>query len=217
MGKENNLGGQRGKKHSPEGKAAIGAANRGKKRTHEQRRDMSKESRGIWDKILPFLVRGVSVVDIKQITGFDSKQIARATKKLRKIGIIPPLTAELLDTTRRKAQQVRQHGYTQEEQRDSIFVASLQNAGLITENLTYWDRLHELYTYYERELPASLPSQIAAEAYLAASLHIHVGRVDVYIAYMRVAESSGYGFAKNEEEKFIEEKINRAVVTRKKS
>jgi hypothetical protein len=73
------------------------------------------------------------------------------------------------------------------DERTENFTKELIRIGLITENPSYWSKLRLLYKHYNRTLPDSMIEQMRLEAFLAASLHVGVRNIKVYVAYMRAA------------------------------
>jgi len=136
---------------------------------------------------------------------------------MRKFGELPKPTKLQSSIAKKNARKVLLHPPENRpsDEANNAFVKQLVHEELITENLTYWNRLSEVYGYYQRPVPKHFVDKVKAEAYLVASLHMHVGRGDIYTTYMKAAEAANIGFLKGEEEQFIEEKIMRAVITKK--
>ncbi len=60
-----------------------------------------------------------------------------------------------------------------------------------------------------------MTERVKLEAFLAALLHLGIGKKKIYTEFMKVAEGVGYIVRQGEEEQFIEGVVNNGIVSRK--
>lgn len=157
-------------------------------RSAEFKAKMSEIQGGISNTCLPLLLRGGSIPDIVAITKFEYAQVERVVTNARRKGTLPRPTEKQTRIAKSKAlrgkpRHTQGRNYTKIDIKRQEIAKKLLDSGLITENLTYWNKLHELYAHYRRKLPRGFTRQIHLEGMLVAQLHMAVNRVDVSNTY----------------------------------
>ena len=100
------------------------------------------------DNAYILLARGMPLVQVALITCLDQIQ--------KEVNIFEP------------KQEVVKEANEEEQELNIEFINSLLDSGLITENTSMWQKLHELYELQQRPLPENTLDQIRLEALFAA-------------------------------------------------
>ncbi|GEM_PF-4166830 len=118
-------------------------------------------------------LRGAITEEVIQIVGGDREQIAEFKNYLRDRHLLQKSTKEEESEVKRRAHRgkprnSRGREYSAIERNTFALVGKFCAAGLITEDLSYWNLLHRMYADRERGLLDSFADRLRLEVYLAA-------------------------------------------------
>lgn len=165
--------------------------NKGLKDTPEERKLKSEHMRGVpkkreavegwstvWNIVKPLYARGALRVDIIEITGLSKIQVDNAVTKNGKRpewNRVKPFTipgepkAMVRAWQRRK---LRKYGISDDEAKSIQFASLMLRDGLIEQDISDWEKLHNLYQKYGRQrdlkLPYSFTKQLRLELFFRA-------------------------------------------------
>lgn len=128
----------------------------------------------VWAMIRPFYARGGLTRQIAEITGFTMSQITNAISKAPsrpQWSQVEPfvLLGEKDRILRaRRFRELRKNPLSDDEKKSIQFARKLQEAGWITQDISYWEELHAIYKQRNRELPDEFIDKLSLEAFLKA-------------------------------------------------
>lgn len=162
----------RGRSHSEVTKLRIGLSNKGHFHTEEYKRRSSLERGGVKIKTLPLFLRGAMAHEIVEITDLKAIQIARSRDGLRKSGELPKSTKSAESLIKRKAHLGKPRAgireYLKEQQNSFSFARKFCEVGLIGKDLAGWEKLHQIFSDQEKELPEAFSDKLRLEIFLRA-------------------------------------------------
>lgn len=168
---------------------------------HGQSSDIKRkesESKGApMIKTLPFLLRGGPVDEIVQITGLTTNQVKGVQDRLRRpnrtsLYRLPKPTAQETTAKRRRSMAGRARGspkiYTESQQRSFDLIRKFWEAGFVTEDLSYWLKLHDVYRHAKRNVPDEFSTALRLEVFLQARLGVMRGNEELQKVYVTFGE-----------------------------
>lgn len=167
---------------------------------------------GIRLKTWPFLLRGFHPIQIREITGFSLKQIHRQKKYLFNSGV---------DVVRNRRESMKQAvriksiKLSEEEALPranyAAFALKLIENGLITNDISSWEKLEEIYQEENRPLPEDLFEKLALEAFLRTQQSLKNGDRTLLDRYINLGDGINREWYERDEfireRYFISEKI----------
>lgn len=150
----------------------------------------------IWEivKLLAVRLEALSG-EIAEVTGFTNKQVRNALYRKRPDwNAIPSFTPEQVRERKRRGAAPGQpkrlaDRQVSDDQKKSILLAkALYETGLITEDTSYWDRLHGFYSQYQRSLPEDFYQKLALEVFLSARIKLQEGNPDLFTTYRDISK-----------------------------
>lgn len=182
------VGAKLGHPVSEETRMKISEANKGHFHTEEYKRRMSERRGGVRIRAYPLIIRGLLVEDIVQITGLQRKQVEWLIDDLKQRGGLQRSTKDGEKERKRRAhlgkpRVNREREYTLEQRNSLAFAGKLLEAGFFTEDLSNWEKLRDLYSNYQRPLPAFFADQLRLEAFFAARTAVEKGEMTLIQTY----------------------------------
>lgn len=169
---------------------------------HGQSSDVKRkesESKGApMIKTLPFLLRGGPVDEIVQITGLKTNQVKGVQDRLRRpkrtsLYRLPKPTTQETTAKRRRSMAGRARGspriYTETQQRSFELIRKFWEAGFVTEDISSWQKLHDVYRHAKRNVPDEFSTRVRLEVFLEARLAAMKGNQDLLTAYIAFGEA----------------------------
>lgn len=196
----------------------------GKKHTNEARNAESMKKGGIRVGVLRYALRGGTNEEIAQITSFSYEQVERFTKNGRKNGDLPIPTSEERFQIRSRANKLQRlkakHGgeFPLEIQRSFVFARSLHKAGVISEDLTTWDKLMSFYSENGKELPENFAEKVRLEVFYEAVEGVLVGNeglMALYTSLLKKVDPKASRKGLTEDEQFVFETMMAAKTSQK--
>lgn len=180
--------------------------------SEETKRLLSQQKGGYKYLLLPLYMRDpfLSPLEAVEMTGLTSKQVHRF-----RTDHMPAITDEerpkVLARILARRNHIRWHGFTQDELDSFAFVRGLLDRGLITEDTTYWDRLHSLHARQQIPLPEVFAQRLRSEVFLRAIQDVKEGKVglleqyNTVVAFVNTNEEQSQRM--KEEEEFITSQV----------
>lgn len=149
----------------------------------------------VWVKVKPLFLRDASVPEASDITGFQRRQVKDALHRnktrpewQRIDRVVDP------ELTRKRRSQAQKRRFISdpeiiENQKKGIELIRLfMDQNLVTEDLSSWKDLNDIYTKMNRDLPESLVDRIRLEFFLAARKALADGNPDLLIKYKELGD-----------------------------
>lgn len=151
------------------------------------RRLLSDQKGGYWQSLVPLFKRDSSLapLDVAKITSLTTVQVSR----FKDSHLPSPMPEEKTKNLIRR-NQIRWHGFSQDELEGFAFVRKLIEAGLITEDITYWDKLNHFHKERQRPLPERFAEKLRSEVFLRAVDVTSRRDNDLFMTYQSIADSS---------------------------
>lgn len=156
--------------------ARISSAIKGQPKSKEQ---VEKQS-PIWTAIRPLVLRDGLTSEIMDITGFTKWQVnnAKYSKKHPEWRQVPGYSAPGKETERRRRSHQgkpnkleNRQPISEDQKKNNNFAKKILDAGLITDDLLYWNALNSLYLRLERNLPEEFSDKLRLELFLKGQVH----------------------------------------------
>lgn len=143
-------------------------------------REVVEKRMTTWAMIKPLILRGGVNREVAEVTGFTYRQVKRSTNRNRPDwNSIPKYTEEQLRERKRKASapgQPRKLVYrpplSEDDQKVNMVASSIVKRGFFTDDLTYHDKLKNLYAQNNRQLPENFAILLCCEYFLAARIEV---------------------------------------------
>jgi RNA polymerase sigma factor (sigma-70 family) len=157
--------------------------------------------------VVPLIRRGGNNHEVSQLTGAPLDQVAHARTELWAAagGKSVPVHQEGSITNG----EVATAADLTEQDHTVRLAQNLLDAGLLGENLQYWEGLPVIYRSAERQLPVSFSSQLVLEAFYRTRRDLRLGKTESWQAYKKVrfgkevAKESLHTPLLDEEEAFV--------------
>lgn len=149
-------------------------SNRTRKCQETTREKQSERFGGIRNKCWPLLLRGAEVEDVLQIrTEFTRSQIENLIRYQREKDFLEKPTKEktrerMGKERRNKPRWTKGRLYTQEQQNAFRLARLVCEGGFITRDLTFWNKLVEIYEMKQRKMPDFFADRLRLEVFLLA-------------------------------------------------
>lgn len=143
-------------------------------------REVVEKRMTTWAMIKPLILRGGVNREVATLTGLTYRQVKKSANRSRPDwNSIPKYTKEQLKERKRKASApgqprklVNRPSLSEEDQKVNAVAGSLIKRGFFTDNLTYHDKLKELYKRSNRQLPENFAILLCCEYFLAARIEV---------------------------------------------
>lgn len=140
-----------------------------------------------------FFYGGGLVEEVEQITGLRRVQIEDLVSDSRKSGKLKRPTPEETRLRERKAhlgkpRESHTRNYSPDEQKSFLLARKFLEAGLISKNLTFGDKLSRLYERFKRPLPESFSERLRLEVFLQAREAMAKGEMGLLRQYKNLGE-----------------------------
>ena len=212
--------------HSPEKKLIIASANSGPK----EKSQVVKQS-SVYERILPFVVRGLAVWEILLITEpiLNREQIRNAVYRSRKDRpewhripedyfspekeSIRRSKGTIIGLRKRSDKQslTDSKNTIANEEKSKALILEFWKANLFPTDASNWLSLHALYQHYQRTLPENVSDKLRLEVFLAAlslaESELNPALLNKYRELIDKIASAGFTHKLSSEEQFIKSKV----------
>lgn len=184
--------------------------------TAEQKFKISRSKSGVMANTYPFFKRRILPISMSSISGLTVNHLERIRRTLRHADLLEPLsdTQTRLSISKGMAVQIRRKKETilekKNREKTEELVREFLSAGFISDDLSNWEKLNQLYENHERPLPLDEADQLRLEVFLNAKSKASEGDKSLLMAYQRFGESidpEWFHASLTGEEEFISEHL----------
>ena len=146
----------------------------------------------VWNIVGPLYARGALVGEMVELTDLTPQQVENSIKRNKyrpEWSQIEPFDINAHDNRRKGAKRFkkrRESGISEDEKRGILFARELIFAGLITDDVSNWDRLEQMYRRNGIQLRDDFAYRLILELFLAARVMADNGDRSMIERYVRM-------------------------------
>jgi len=178
----------------------------------------------VWNIVGPLYARGALVGEMVELTDLTPQQVENSIKRNKyrpEWSQIEPFDINAHDNRRKGAKRFkkrRESGISEDEKRGILFARELIFAGLITDDVSNWDRLEQMYRRNGIQLRDDFAYRLILELFLAARVMADNGDRSMIERYVRMGTSFDRDWFTNQrmtdDRHFIMEQLSKSSLAR---